>query len=48
MGSKQAGLSNTAAKHSIPIGDSPDKSKKPEGGPDTAKASGTVPVKRHD
>ena len=48
MGSKQAGVSNTQAKHSINIQDSPDKSKKPEGGPDTAKNSGTVAVKRHD
>ena len=48
MESKQGGISNTQAKHSIPIQDDANKSKKPEGGPDTAKNSGTVAVKRHD
>lgn len=40
--SKQAGLSNTNTKHSTDIGNDPDKSKKPDGSPETAKMQGTV------
>ncbi len=39
---KQAGLSNTDTKHSTDIGKDPDKSKKGEGVPETAKVQGTV------
>jgi len=34
-------MSNTATKHSIKIDEDPEKSKKAEGGPDTAKVMGT-------
>jgi len=44
--SKQEGLSNADTKHSGDIENNPDKSKKPEGGPDTAKAKGTIDPKR--
>jgi hypothetical protein len=39
-------MSNSPTRHSIPIHESNEKSKKPEGGPDTAKAMGTVDVNR--
>lgn len=44
--SKQEGLSNTDTKHSTDISSNPDKSKKSEGSPDTAKSKGTVDPKR--
>ncbi|GAB7351137.1 hypothetical protein MBLNU459_g1594t1 [Dothideomycetes sp. NU459] len=44
--SKQFGLSTTATKHSTDIGNDPEKSKKGEGTPETAKAMGTVDVNR--
>lgn len=40
--SKQKGISNTDTKHSIDIGNDPEKSKKAPGVPDTAKLQGTV------
>ncbi|KAE8444057.1 hypothetical protein EG329_000925 [Mollisiaceae sp. DMI_Dod_QoI] len=43
---KQEGLTNTDTKHSTDIGNDPAKSKKSEGGPDTAKVKGTVDPKR--
>jgi len=43
---KQGGMSNTQTRHSIPIHESDEKSKKPEGGPDTAKAQGTIDPNR--
>lgn len=43
---KQEGLTNTDTKHSTDIGNDPSKSKKAEGGPDTAKVKGTVDVNR--
>ncbi len=43
---KQEGLSNTDTKHSTDIANDPDKSKKPTGGPDTAKEKGTVDPRR--
>ncbi|KUJ21728.1 uncharacterized protein LY89DRAFT_694232 [Mollisia scopiformis] len=43
---KQEGLSNTDTKHSTDITNDPSKSKKSEGGPDTAKVKGTVDPKR--
>merc|ERR1711964_324615 len=43
---KQEGLSNTDTKHSTDIGNDPSKSKKAEGGPDTAKVKGTVDPNR--
>lgn len=43
---KQEGLSNTDTKHSTDIANDPSKSKKSEGGPDTAKVKGTVDPKR--
>ena len=39
---KQEGLSNTDTKHSTDIANDPDKSKKGEGAPETAKSKGTV------
>ena len=39
-------MSNTPTRHSIPIHESDEKSKKPEGGPDTAKSMGTVDPSR--
>ena len=39
---KQEGLSNTDTKHSTNIADNPEKSKKGEGAPETAKSKGTV------
>ena len=39
---KQEGLSNTDTKHSTNIADDPEKSKKGEGAPETAKSKGTV------
>jgi hypothetical protein len=46
MSNKQAGISNTPTKHSHQIDADPEKSKKPEGGPDSAKAMGTVDPSR--
>lgn len=46
ISNKQAGMSNTQTRHSIPIHESDEKSKKPEGGPDTAKAMGTIDPNR--
>jgi len=46
MTSKQAGISTTATRHSTDIANDPEKSKKGEGTPETAKASGTVSVNR--
>lgn len=43
---KQEGLSNTDTKHSTDTTNDPSKSKKAEGGPDTAKVKGTVDPKR--
>lgn len=43
---KQEGLTNTDTKHSYDITNDPTKSKKAEGGPDTAKLKGTVDPKR--
>ena len=39
---KQEGLSNTDTKHSTDITSDPDKSKKDDGSPETAKMKGTV------
>ena len=39
---KQEGLSNTNTKHSTDIANDPEKSKKGEGMPETAKSKGTV------
>lgn len=39
---KQEGLSNTDTKHSTDITNDPDKSKKGEGAPETAKLKGTI------
>ena len=39
---KQEGLSNTDTKHSTDIANDPEKSKKGEGSPETAKLKGTV------
>lgn len=46
ISSKQQGMSNTPTRHSIPIHESNEKSKKPEGGPDTAKSMGTIDPNR--
>ncbi|MDI1489271.1 MAG: hypothetical protein OHK93_008549 [Ramalina farinacea] len=43
---KQEGLSNTDTKHSVDISNDPDKSKKGEGVPETAKLKGTVDPNR--
>lgn len=43
---KQEGISNTDTKHSTEIDKMPDKSKKAEGGPETAKVKGTVRTDR--
>jgi len=42
MSKKQEGMSNTDTKHSIPIDQGTEKSKKGDGSPDTAKSKGTV------
>jgi hypothetical protein len=39
-------MSNSPTRHSIPIHEHDDKSKKPEGGPDTAKSMGTIDPNR--
>ena len=39
---KQEGLSNTDTKHSTDIANNPEKSKKGEGAPETAKLKGTI------
>lgn len=44
---KQEGLSNTDTKHSTDIGNDPEKSKKGDGMPETAKAKGTVDPHRN-
>ncbi|PBP23317.1 hypothetical protein BUE80_DR005866 [Diplocarpon rosae] len=44
--SKQEGLTNTDTKHSTDITNNPEKSKKGEGAPETAKVKGTVDPKR--
>ena len=44
ISSKQSGLSNTPTRHSTQLDQDPEKSKKGEGGPETAKAMGTVSV----
>ena len=46
MAQQQSGLSTTETKHSTDIKNSPEKSKKGEGTPETAKTSGTVRVDR--
>nr|POF13628.1 halomucin [Quercus suber] len=46
ISSKQFGLSTTATKHSTQIDEDPEKSKKGEGSPETAKSMGTVSVDR--
>lgn len=46
ISSKQFGLSTTATRHSTQIDQSPEKSKKGEGTPETAKSMGTVDVNR--
>ncbi|KAF2233386.1 hypothetical protein EV356DRAFT_503718 [Viridothelium virens] len=46
MAAKQKGLSNTETKHSTDIKNSPEKSKKGEGSPETSKTIGTVKVDR--
>ena len=43
---KQEGLTNTDTKHSTDIANDPDKSKKGEGTPETAKSKGTVDPSR--
>ncbi|MCJ1355201.1 MAG: hypothetical protein MMC33_005192 [Icmadophila ericetorum] len=43
---KQEGLSNTNTKHSTDLTNNPEKSRKGEGGPDTAKVKGTVKTDR--
>ncbi|CZT41127.1 related to cylicin I [Rhynchosporium secalis] len=43
---KQEGLTNTDTKHSTDISNDPEKSKKAEGGPDTAKVKGTIDPNR--
>lgn len=43
---KQEGLSNTDTKHSTNIESDPEKSKKGEGAPETAKSKGTVSPSR--
>ncbi|KAF2468880.1 uncharacterized protein BDR25DRAFT_304821 [Lindgomyces ingoldianus] len=43
---KQEGLSNTDTKHSTPVSENPDKSKKGEGVAETAKAKGTISTDR--
>ena len=42
MSGKQEGLSNTDTKHSTDIANNPEKSKKGEGTPETAKSKGTI------
>jgi hypothetical protein len=42
ISSKQKGMSNTPTRHSTPIHDNPEKSKKGDGSPETAKAMGTI------
>ncbi|KAI9713068.1 MAG: hypothetical protein M1820_001053 [Bogoriella megaspora] len=46
MSGKQRGLSNTETKHSTDIANNPEKSRKGEGTPETAKSMGTVKVDR--
>jgi len=46
MAAKQAGLSNTPTRHSTDVGNEPEQSKKSEGGPESAKAVGTIDPKR--
>ena len=46
MSSKQQGISNTETKHSVDIANDPEKSKKGEGYPETAKVVGTVRTDR--
>ncbi|KAL9090348.1 MAG: hypothetical protein Q9165_005382 [Trypethelium subeluteriae] len=46
MAEQQKGLSNTETKHSTDIKNSPEKSKKGEGSPETSKTIGTVKVDR--
>ena len=46
MSGKQEGLSNTDTKHSTKLEEDPDKSKKGEGTPETAKSKGTVDPNR--
>lgn len=43
---KQYGLSNTPTRHSLQIDQDPEKSKKGEGAPETAKSMGTVDPSR--
>jgi len=43
---KQQGLSNTPTRHSTQIDQDPEKSKKGEGNPETAKSMGTVDPNR--
>ncbi|KAL1304210.1 hypothetical protein AAFC00_000632 [Neodothiora populina] len=46
MSNKQKGIATTATKHSTDIANDPEKSKKGEGSPETAKSQGTVSVNR--
>ncbi|KAK4963519.1 hypothetical protein LTR10_001148 [Elasticomyces elasticus] len=46
ISSKQFGMSNSPTRHSTQIDEDPEKSKKSEGGPDTAKVMGTVDPNR--
>ncbi|TKA57877.1 hypothetical protein B0A55_11489, partial [Friedmanniomyces simplex] len=46
ISSKQFGMSNSPTRHSTQIDQDPEKSKKSEGGPDTAKVMGTVDPNR--
>jgi hypothetical protein len=43
---KQEGLSNTDTKYSIDLTNTPEKSQKGEGTPESSKSKGTVDVKR--
>jgi len=46
ISTKQKGLSTTATRHSTDIGQDPEKSKKGEGIPETAKSQGTISTNR--
>lgn len=46
ISSKQQGMSNSPTRHSIPVHETNEQSKKPEGGPDSAKAMGTIDSRR--
>jgi hypothetical protein len=46
MSGKQEGVANADTRHSTDPANDPGQSDKPEGGPDTAKAKGTVDTAR--